>query len=72
MTGKSFLEKMKNLLTNLALQSIIAMFRRSGRVSCKLNNERNEKHQTLYRNVQTKLASGGLSQLPTGVRVKSF
>ena len=42
------------------------------RVPCKLNNERNEKHQTMHENVQSKLAEAGLSQLPAEVRIKVY
>ena len=41
--GKTFEKK---FLTNRMKASIIAMFRRTGRVPCKLNNVTNEKHQT--------------------------
>ena len=72
MAAKSFLEKMKNLLTNLALQSIIAMFRRSGRVSCKLNNERTKAPDGSTCKCATKLSGAGLSQLPAKLSIKSF
>ena len=54
------------------------MFRME-RVPCKLNNERNEKHQTgaqgavkTDRSATEKLAGTGLSQLPGKVSIKSF
>ena len=46
---------------------------RVGRVPCKLNNERNEKHQTGAQRCATeKLAQVGLSQLPAKLSIKSF
>ena len=45
-----------------------------GRVPCKLNNERNEKHQTgAHRKMcNLKLGGTGLSQLPAKLSIKSF
>ena len=45
---------------------------RTGRVPCKLNNERNEKHQTGALKSATKLGEAGLSQLPAELSIKSF
>ena len=45
---------------------------RVGRVPCKLNNERNEKHQTGALKSATKLGKAGLSQLPAELSIKSF
>ena len=49
------------------------------RVPCKLNNERNEKHQTgagrtagAVWNATEKLGGTGLSQLPVKLSIKSF
>ena len=44
----------------------------AGRVPCKLNNERNEKHQTGALKSATKLGKAGLSQLPAELSIKSF
>ena len=48
------------------------LFRGCGRVPCKLNNERNEKHQTGALKSATKLGEAGLSQLPAELSIKSF
>ena len=46
---------------------------RVGRVPCKLNNERNEKHQTGAQKCATeRLGGAGLSQLPAKLSIKSF
>ena len=44
----------------------------AGRVPCKLNNERNEKHQTGALKSATKLGEAGFSQLPAELSIKSF
>ena len=49
-----------------------AMQGRMERVPCKLNNERNEKHQTGALKSATKLGKAGLSQLPAELSIKSF
>ena len=48
------------------------MFRRSGRVSCKLNNERTKAPDGSTWKCATKLGGAGLSQLPAKLSIKSF
>ena len=71
-------KKLNFLLTNISGYDKIAMFRSSERtkerVPCKLNNERNEKHQTehIERCALNELGEAGLSQLPAELSIKSF
>ena len=52
---KQIEKERKKCLTTMCACSIINLFRVAGRVPCKLNNERNEKHQTERRNARRSL-----------------
>ena len=71
--GKIVVDKMADMCLDNDCSAVM------GRVPCKLNNERNEKHQTgaqgavkTDRSATEKLAGTGLSQLPGKVSIKSF